>query len=111
MPVGADGPAGAAQTLLVKFRPDVTEQAAAALLTRHGAIESRRLGGPNRNTAPAYRWWTVKFAPGVDLAALRRALLAEPSVEAVEGEQAFHIQGGGSEGGGRPGGGGGPGGR
>src|SRR3990172_4101871 len=92
MPVGADAPAAAAQTLLVKFSPDVTEQAAAALLTAHGAIEMSRLGGRNRNvSASTYRWWTVKFAPETDISALRRALLAEPSVEAVETEQTYHV--------------------
>jgi hypothetical protein len=78
--------------LLVKFKSEISRDAAADLLRRHGVAEFAPL---RRATAaestPMDRWWIVRIAAGSDLQEVAAVLRAEPAVEVVEMEGTYRV--------------------
>ena len=73
--------------LLVKFRADVNEQGAQAILREHtgGGHEAKRFKAPRKVSHAAIgRWWHVKLPPGQSEKTVLPRLARHPKVEAAE---------------------------
>src|SRR6266581_2407804 len=73
--------------LLVKFRADVNEQGAQAILREHtgGGHEAKRFKAPRKVSHAAIgRWWHVKLPPGQSGKTVLPRLARHPKVEAAE---------------------------
>ncbi|HEX9216038.1 MAG TPA: hypothetical protein VF864_03580 [Gemmatimonadales bacterium] len=78
--------------LLVRFKQDVSREAAADILSRQGAselapLQRGRVVGPT----PMDRWWIIRFPAGSDLQKAAAALRAEAAVEIVEVEGTYRV--------------------
>jgi hypothetical protein len=85
LPAAGDGAPPNEPGLLVRFRPEVSREAAAEILGRQGAARFAPLQRVTGKTpTPMDRWWVVRFAPGSNLDQAAAALRAEAAVDLVE---------------------------
>jgi hypothetical protein len=77
--------------LLVRFKKDVSRDAAADILSRQGASEFAPLQRGRVVATPMDPWWIIRFSAGSDLQKAAAALRAEAAVEIVEAEGSYRV--------------------
>lgn len=81
-----------ADGLLVKFKPQVTQQQAQKIAKSYGAREILSLSPKQATNSPMTQWQHLKFEPHVNLQEIMQRMVQDASVETVELNEAVTTQ-------------------